>query len=188
MNVSAAGAGLPGLDPQALRVLTAALANMGAPLPGLIPSSPEDEVSPSLAELAAPPMQLLLHVVDAMVSQAVVLHAAPPQALYQTATASYGPDPVTLTARNSAEKFVAKAAHIIETAEGRTSRVPDNVDPRTVVALANQFIQTGQFPNYLRAAELGRMVVSWYGERSPATSAAHVPEPRRRAQDLLKTL
>jgi hypothetical protein len=47
-------------------------------------------------------------------------------------------------------------------------RISEGLDPRAVIALANQFIATGQLPNYLRAAEMGRMVISWYDE-APAS-------------------
>ena len=33
-----------------------------------------------------------------------------------------------------------------------------------VIALANRFIETGQYVNYLRAGELGRLVIAWSGQ------------------------
>lgn len=69
--------------------------------------------------------------------------------------------------RNSAEKLVIRGAHAIEMAGLHSQRIPDGLDPRAVIALANQFIATGQLSNYLRAAEMGRMVISWYDDASP---------------------
>lgn len=74
---------------------------------------------------------------------------------------------ITLEAKDVAEKSVAKASHAIETAGIHNQVDPCYPDPRTVIALANQFIATGQLPNYLRATELGRVVVSWYDRPLP---------------------
>lgn len=75
-------------------------------------------------------------------------------------------------ARDIAEKLVTKAAHTIETASVHSQRIPADLDPRAVITIANQFIATGQLPNYLRAAELGREVLSWYAEASSAQAVS----------------
>jgi hypothetical protein len=154
--------------------LANALANLAAPSRLLSSRSDSafDSVSPSLRELMLPAIQQLLQIVEDRLFPAGLQHTDsirtpghpaaegsyvhPSQALAQSLD-SLAPD-----ARDSATRSVAKAAHAIEMAGNRGPRMADNPDPRTILALANQFIETGQTPNYLRAAELGRVVLSWY--------------------------
>ena len=91
--------------------------------------------------------------------------------LYSRPAQALGPGLVhsMFDVRDSAEKLVAKATHTIEVAGFHGQRIPDDLDPRAVIALANQLIATRQLPNYLRAAEMGRTVISWYDEASPAS-------------------
>ncbi len=92
------------------------------------------------------------------------LYAHPPQ------TPGAGLAGGTAEVRDLAEKLVARAAHTIEAASVHSERIPDDLDPQAVVALANQLIATGQLPNYLRAAEIGRVVISWYDEASSGSA------------------
>jgi hypothetical protein len=176
VNVTAAGAGSPELIPSAVNTLP----NIAAS-PDLSPHSrsEHDSVSTSLHQLTSPPILNLLQTVEDRIfpggSQHVESIRTPSHSamdgLYSHPAQAPAPDLArgTFDVRDSAEKLVAKAAHTIETAGFHGQRVPDDLDPRAVLALANQFIATGQIPNYLRAAEIGRVVISWYDEASLAS-------------------
>ncbi len=180
MNVSAAGAGPPDLDPLALKALAGALARTATPLPNLSSGAGagQDGVSLSMAELTSASLQNLLQVVEDRISQAGVSHHANSvHAAGQPAPGGMANpvvpnlDRITLDARNTAELSVSRAAHAIETAAGaHLHRTGDQPDPQTVILLASQLIQTGQLPNYLRAAEMGRIVVEWYDGLLPISA------------------
>jgi hypothetical protein len=58
-----------------------------------------------------------------------------------------------------------------------------------VLALATRMIETQQYPNYLRAAELGNVIVSWYdgpltvgARRTLAVTGATEPRPETPAR------
>jgi hypothetical protein len=91
-------------------------------------------------------------------------------------------------ARYAAERSVIKAAHAINTAGDRSWAIPAGPDPRNVLALANQFIETGQVANYLRAEELGKLVVSWYDGPLSAVPLAAEQSLSPRSRDALKKL
>jgi hypothetical protein len=59
-------------------------------------------------------------------------------------------------------------------------RIPEGVEPGFVLSIANQFIETGQLANYLRAQELGRVVASWYD--GPLAAGTLSPADTRRLQ------
>jgi hypothetical protein len=150
-----------------------AVTTIGAPhIPAPHSASPHDSVSNSLIELTAPSMQQLLQVVEnrlfpAGAHQAESIHTpghSSIDSLYP------GQSSIALDAKDVAEKSIAKAAHVIEMAGVHNEPVPGYPDPRAVIELANQFIATGQLPNYLRATELGRVVVSWYDGPLPGPS------------------
>jgi hypothetical protein len=117
-------------------------------------------------------MQHLLQAVEDHLSSAAIQHGEPihslnhavPDGIYThpAQTPLQGPGIFMRAARDSAEKSVASATRAIDRAGGHGHRIPDNLDPRNVLVLADQFIQTGQYLNYLRAGELGRVVASWY--------------------------
>ena len=179
MHVGAAGGGLPNLDPVLTKALTDALLDATAPL--TLSSSPHthakaDSVSDSLAELSTPAMVHLLQVVEDR------LH------IHLSKASGENAGSVTPDARGAAERSVSKAAHAIETSVERSRAIPDNLDPRMVLALANQFIEVGSVANYFRAEELGRTVVSWYD--GPLPLVAFVPEasPSPRVQRALQKL
>lgn len=173
--MSAAGTGSPDLTPPVANTL---LSITG--LPGLSPHSRSghDGVSVSLDLLTSAPILNLLQIVEGRVFPDGSQHIesvrtpshSPIDGLYSH-PAQPAPDSVrgTFDTRDSAEKLVARATHTIETAGVHGQRIPNDLDPRAVIALANQFIATGQLPNYLRAAEIGRVVISWYDEASPVS-------------------
>jgi hypothetical protein len=175
VNVTAAGNRSPDLTPAAANTL----ANVVAP-PGLSPHSRSgnDSVSGSLGQLTSAPILNLLQIVEDRVFPEGSQHVesirtssrSAIDGLYCHPAQALGSDLArgTLDVRDSAEKLVGKAAHTIEMAGFHGQRIPDGLDLRAVIALANQFIATGQLPNYLRAAEMGRTVISWYDEASPA--------------------
>jgi hypothetical protein len=176
VNVSAAGTGPPDPTPSAVNTV----ANAAAP-PGLSPHSHSghDSVSGSLGQLTSAPILNLLQIVEGRVfpegsqhleSSRTSSHSAI-DGFYSRPAQTLGPGLAhsMFDVRDSAEKLVAKAAHTIEAAGVHGQRIPDDLDPRAVIALANQLIATGQLPNYLRAAEMGRVVISWYDEASPAS-------------------
>jgi len=176
VNVSAAGNGLPDLTPPAVNTL----ANLPA-LPTLSAHSRSghDSVAASLNQLTSAPMLSLLQIVEARLFPQGSEHVESGRTPGHSAIDGFYSHPAQapgpglprdiFDARDSAEKLVAKAAHTIETAGFRGQHIPADMDARAAIALANQFIATGQLPNYLRAAELGRVVISWYDEASPAT-------------------
>lgn len=59
-------------------------------------------------------------------------------------------------------KSVDKAAEAIVSGGIHTPHIPENLDPAMVLALATRMIETHQYPNYLRAAELGNTIVTWF--------------------------
>jgi hypothetical protein len=128
-----------------------------------------------LGQLTSAPILDLLRIVDERVFPQGSSHIESIGASsHSTTEGLYAPAQVaepgvalgTLAARDSAEKLVARGAHMIEMGGLHSRRIPDGLDPRAVIALANQFIATGQLPNYLRAAEMGRMVIAWSDEVS----------------------
>jgi hypothetical protein len=120
-----------------------AIATVAAPPPPSPHSgSAHDSISKSLMELTLPPMRHLLQVGEVRLFPAGMPLA---ESIHITA----------LDAKDGAEKSVAKAAYAIEMAGDHSQRVAGNPDPRAVLALASRFIETGQFLNHLRAAELG---------------------------------
>ena len=145
----------PPLDPRTFGAVANSLA--AAPrLPTLHSGSSHDSASVSLESLAAPAIQHLLQAVEDRLFPAGSHHR---DSIHEPGhPASVG---IALSARESAVNSVARAAHAIE----HSPRVSGYPDPRAVLAVANQFIETGQVPNYLRAGELGREVLSWYEGR-----------------------
>ena len=169
VDVSAASADAAGLNPQQVKALVKAVANVEVQqllLPS-ISGTENDSVSASLLELASSPMLALLQAVDDRLSQGLSQVAG-----QQAAPAHASPGVIALDARDFAEKIVAKAAHAIELGGIRGHQIPANLDPPNVLAVANQFIETGQVPNYLRAAELASLVASWYERPLPAIGPA----------------
>jgi hypothetical protein len=164
------GPGLPPLDPTAANTLANSLAAAPRP-PSSHSGAIHDSVSASLEGLAAPAIQHLLQMVEERLFSA------------GSHQISFLPG-----ARESAVSSVARAAHAVEMAGSmlgnHNSRIPGYPDPRAVLAVANQFIDTGQTANYLRAEELGRIVGSWYEGRLrvPAEIAADVATLRRERQ------
>ena len=174
MDVSATGAGLPNLDSQSIKALADTLTT-AAKLPALSSSTaspPQDSVASSLGNLATPSIQRLLEAVDTLLSQAGL----------QSVGSAHGSH-AAIEARSSAEKSVAQAALLIAASPaGHNRPIPDGLNPHAVLTLANQFIESGQVPGYLRAAELGRVVISWYEGPFPGSMTPPVsPSNRGRA-------
>lgn len=187
MNVAPSAGGSAGLDPQTLSALAKAVIQVPVEAGTETPRVPtavftQDHFLPSLPELAQPAIQELLRVVEERVFPTESLRASeslpvqiPLQSshahAYAVQTPGQSPDVLLVDARESAVRSVGKAAHAVEMAEGRgarvTDRIPDGVDPRIVLALANQFIETSQLANYLRAEELGRLVSVWFEGAQP---------------------
>lgn len=191
VNLSASGAGSSNVDLRALTALTAEVAKAGLHLPALSNKGAEfDRVSLSLGQLANSPIRDLLQVVDAHVEQqaelhrTVSIHSASEVVIHASGFSSqdlpYGFDGMAFTARDTAEKSVGRAAQAIETAGESGHRIPENLDPRAVLMLANQFIETGQLSNYNRAAELGRIVFAWYEEPHPGYACSRSDQAARR--------
>ena len=176
VNVTAAGAGSPDLTPSAVNTLANVATPPGLPLHS---RSGQDSVSASLSQLTSAPILNLLQIVEDRVFPEGSQHVesirtssrSAIDGLYSHPAQVQGPELArgAFDVRDSADKLVAKAAHTIEMTGFHSQRIPDGLDPRAVIALANQFIATGQLPNYLRAAEMGRMVISWYDEASPVS-------------------
>ena len=186
VNVGAAGTVQPVLDPQAIQ----ALANLAADAAARPPLAAEpsiltfDTVSTLLHELSAPAIQNLLQTVDRIIETRLSL-AAPEHFPSIHAPAAATPASTgfeLIQTRETAEKSVAKALHAIETSGSHGSQIPDNVNPRLVISVANQFIETGQIPNYLRAEELGRIVAGWYQAPVPSDASLAVEGRRSRGQ------
>jgi hypothetical protein len=177
VNVSAAGGGSPSPDPGLVRALDML---SGAREPHSLSSSHShvktDSFSASLGELSTPAMLHLLQVVEDH------LHTHPAQASRESAGS------MMLDARDAAASSVIKAAHAINMGGDRSHAIPNSLDPRNVLALANQFIGTGQVANYLRAEELGRLIVSWYDGPLPAVPFAAERSLNPRFRTSLKKL
>jgi hypothetical protein len=173
------------------------------PLPQSAPSAPrfiEDSVSGLLAQFSSPAIHAALHVadnsslVDAFIHQAAeavsrhdvagaihtigeLLHKQPDadfRVLNDPALAPIHTEVrelvgrVTLEAKLDASNTLAAGAHLIAT------RISPPESPSTL-ALANQFFETGQYVNYIRAAELGRLVIAWGG--APDLNEAPLSKP-----------
>lgn len=174
MNVSGPG-GAAGIDPQALKILAETLVEgaerTAARLsdPASLAPAPSDHVSVSFDQLTAAPLQQLIQTIEQRLFSPQAAHAATSR---NDVTAAYSRavqvmnediDHITLSqARNTAEKSIARAMEAVETGTIHGPRIPENLDPQIVLALATQMIATQQFPNYLRAAELGNEIASWY--------------------------
>jgi len=208
VDVSPAGAGSSYPDPGAVGALATALSNSG--LPSILRSSHSgtaaDIASVSLEQLKAAPMQHLLQAVEAGLFRPGVQHGETIHAVSQSMLDGFYAHPAQMTpqssglgmreARDSAEKSVASATRAVDAGMGHSHRIPDNLDPRNVLALADQFIQTGQFLNYLRAGILGRVVVSWYdgpiavpaGSTARGITGDRTKGSHLRFQEILKSL
>ncbi len=68
---------------------------------------------------------------------------------------------LTLNAKAEAEQTLAAASLAIETGAPRVAH-SDRPDPQDLLAIAQRFFDAGQHINFLRAAELGQMVSSYY--------------------------
>ena len=73
---------------------------------------------------------------------------------------------ITFEARTDAVRLIGTAAMVVETA----GRHPEGLDGATVLAIAERFVESGQLPNYLRAAELSQAVMAFYGGAVPEVS------------------
>jgi hypothetical protein len=71
------------------------------------------------------------------------------------------------SARSEAERIVLAASLAVATDALRIV-APNTVPPQDLLALAMRFLESGQYVNYIRAAELGRIVLARY-----SGSAAH---------------
>jgi hypothetical protein len=154
------GGGLTGLDARALRLLAETLiegaarepsraADPRAPAP-----APADHLTVSFDALTTVPLQHLLQTIEQKLF--------PLAANLENVSA-----PAALEAKDAALKSVDKAAHAIETGGIQSPRIPENLDPQMVLALATRMVETQQYPNYLRAAELSNTIVTWYEGRLP---------------------
>ena len=164
MNVTGPGSssGLTGLDARALRLLAETLIaetsiegaerevlRAGDPTP-----APADRLSVSFDALTAAPLQHLLQTIE--------------QRLFPlAATLENVSAPAAVEAKNTALQSVEKAAQAVEQGGIHGLRIPENLDPQTVLALATRMIETQQYPNYLRATELSNTIVTWYEGRLP---------------------
>jgi hypothetical protein len=70
--------------------------------------------------------------------------------------------PAAAQAKDAALKSVDKAAQAIVSGGIHGPHIPENLDPAMVLALATRMIETQQYPNYLRATELGNTIVTWF--------------------------
>jgi hypothetical protein len=160
VNVTGPGSsgGLTGLDARALRLLAETLIaetsiEGAAPEPSRSADpravAPADRIAVSFDALTAAPLQQLLQTIEQ-------------QLFSQSATLENVSAPAVIDARDAALKSLDKAANVIETGGVHGHHIPENLDPQTVLALATRMIETEQYPNYLRAAELGNTIVTWY--------------------------
>jgi hypothetical protein len=143
MKVNGPAGHLPGLDAQLLK------AAVSPRLPDLDSlrgggHSIQDKIAHSLAGLADSSIQDLLKIAEQRIS---------PEALHHITAAD---------AKNAAEKAVSNATQLIESVGLHSLRISGHADPHVVLALANQLIETGQVPNYLRATELATIIAAWY--------------------------
>lgn len=85
-------------------------------------------------------------------------------------------DHLAFTAKSDAERTLAAAAHASRSAERVPGFVPE------MLALGQRFIETGQHVNYVRAAELGQAILTYFdvpvveAGAAPARRAPH-PQP-----------
>jgi hypothetical protein len=212
VDVGATGSGSSNPDPQAVGTLATALittlSNSGSsPVPRSAHSGTKADIAAvSFEQLMAWPMQHLLRVVEDRLFNPEMKHAETMQSVKhagldgfythpsQSPSLSYGS--LLRDARDSAEKSIAVAARTIDTAGAHGHRIPDSLDPLNVLALAEGFIQTGQLLNYVRAAELGRVVVSWYdgplaisgGSAALVSIRDRKKASRVRIQEILKSI
>jgi hypothetical protein len=197
VHVNAASAGQPGLNaaPALLPLPPSA-----APLPRAI----EDKIAGLLPAISAPAIHTALHLADdPALTDAFIGKAADALAHHDTQGALHiltelvhrQPDAgirilndpalssihnsarellgrVTLEAKIGAQNTLAAAAHLVAT------RVSPPESAATL-ALADRFFETGQYINYIRANELGLLVISW----SPETAVkSHAPRDLRIAR------
>lgn len=124
-----------------------------------------DHLSAAMQQLTLPSLQNLLRDVDERLFSFGTPHAGgthvpcrpvnngsyvhPARALAESL------DGNTFYAREASEKSVPKAARQIEMSGDHDHEAPDDLDPHSVLTLANRLIETGQVSNYLRAAEPG---------------------------------
>jgi hypothetical protein len=172
VNVAGPGSssGLTGLDARALRLLAETLiaetlVEGAAREAGTArePSrtddpralAPADHLTVSFDALTAAPLQHLLQTIEQKLF--------PPSA---TTLQDVGA-PAVADAKDAAQKSVDRAAQAIEQGGIHAPRIPENLDPPTVLALATRMIETQQYPNYLRATELSNTIVTWYEGRLP---------------------
>ena len=155
MNVTGPGSsgGLTGLDARALRLLAESLIEGAArePLRADDPRAPApvDHLTVSFDALTAAPLQHLL--------QAIEQQLLPLSATLENVSA-----PTVADAKDMAQKSVDRAAQAIQQSALHNPRIPENLDPQSVLALATRMIETQQYPNYLRATELSNTIVTWY--------------------------
>jgi hypothetical protein len=160
VNVTGPGSsgGLTGLDARALRLLAETLIAESA-IEGAArePSradnahvpAPVDNLAVSFDALTAAPLQQLLQTIEQKLF--------PLSATLQDVAA-----PAVADAKDAAQKSVDRATQTIEQGSIHGPRIPENLDPQTVLALATRMVETQQYPNYLRATELSNTIVTWY--------------------------
>jgi len=181
VNVTGPGSssGLTGLDARALRLLAETLiAETSIEGAAREPSraddpraaAPTDHLTVSFDALTAAPLQHLLQAIE----QRLFPLSATPQDVSPPAVAD---------AKDAAQKSVDRAAQAIEQGGVHGPHIPENLDPQTVLALATRMVETQQYPNYLRAAELSNTIVTWYEGRLPDIPIARpmVIEPAHEA-------
>ncbi len=183
MNVSAATVGQSGL--------TAAIAQPPLPpSPAPSPSSGSapagDVVESAVGEFSHPAIHAALHLpethaaADALIhqaTQALAAHDIPKalQAVHELLTRQPDADlrvlhePALAPIRDGVREVVnrlvnearldARKTLAIAAPLAALPRMPNETP--AVLALANQFIETGQYINYVRAGQLGRVVISW---------------------------
>jgi len=152
----ASSGGLAGLDARALRLLAETLieeaarepsrADDRAPAPA---APPADRLSVSFDALTAAPLQQLLQTIEQQLF--------PSSISFENVSA-----PAAAEAKDAAMKSVEKATQAIEHAGVHPPHIAESLDPQTVLALATRMIETQQYANYLRAAELSNTIVTWY--------------------------
>jgi hypothetical protein len=75
-----------------------------------------------------------------------------------------------ISAKGDAERVILAASLAVATDAVRIV-APNTIPPQDLLALARRFLESGQYANYIRAAELGRMVLARYsGERARSRS------------------
>jgi hypothetical protein len=126
------------------------------------PARAADRVSVSVDALTAAPLQQLLQTIEERLFPA-------------STTLADVSSPRAAEAKETALKSVDQAAQAIEHGAIHNPhighRIPENLDPQTVLALATRMIETQQYPNYLRATELSNTIVAWYEGPLPGVAA-----------------